>query len=134
MTAGGHFRVLLDEGAPDSIGRVFDSYGHFVIYHREVLDQGVADTVVCAAAVNNDAILIAVDGDMKRLAKRYGTAQISGRFERLNMIWIGCNGPLSSKRADQAMSFIQHEWDFSQAKSARRMWVEIGPHHLRTFR
>jgi predicted nuclease of predicted toxin-antitoxin system len=65
--------VLLDEGAPDSVGRVFAQRGHTVIYHREVLPQGAPDEVVCAAALTNDAILIAVDGDMKRLAKRYGT-------------------------------------------------------------
>ncbi len=127
-------RVLLDEGTPDSVGRVFREHEHPVIYHREVLEQGVTDPVVCATALANEAILIAVDADMKRLAKRYGTTPTAGRFERLNLIWIGCNGPLASKRADQAMSLIEHEWKFSNGKAARRLWIEIGPHHIRTFR
>lgn len=94
----------------------------------------MTDPIVCAAAIANDAILVAVDADMKRLARRYGATPTTGRFESLNLIWIGCNGPLASKRAEQAMSLIEHEWKFSAAKAARRLWIEIGPHHIRTYR
>jgi hypothetical protein len=116
------------------VGRVFHAHNHTVIYHRQVLEQGVTDPIVCAAAIANDAILVAVDADMKRLAKRYGAMPTAGRFESLNLIWIGCNGPLASKRAEQAMSLIEHEWAFSVGKAARRLWIEIGPHHIRTYR
>jgi predicted nuclease of predicted toxin-antitoxin system len=126
--------VLLDEGAPDSVGRVFAQRGHTVIYHREVLPQGAPDEVVCAAALTNDAILIAVDGDMKRLAKRYGTTPENTRFARLSLIRIGCNGALSAQRVDQAMTLIEHEWGFTAAKAARRLWIDIGPHNIRTLR
>ena len=134
MSAPDPFRVLLDEGVPDSIGRVFEQRGHTVIYHRDVLTQGAPDEVVCGAALSNDAILIAVDGDMKRLAKRYGSAPSSARFARLNLIRIGCNGNLGAQRADQAMSLIEHEWAFSGLKTARRLWVDIAPHYIRSHR
>lgn len=134
MTADNPLRVLLDAGVPDSVGRAFAARGHVVIYYREVLSEREPDEVVCATALTNSAILIAVDGDMKRLAKRYGKEQKSLRFERLNLIKIGCNPVLAAKRTEQAMSLIEHEWAYSEAKTARRLWVEIGPHQLTTHR
>lgn len=127
-------RVFLDAGAPESVGHVFAQRGHTVIYHREILPERSPDDIVCAAALANDAILIAVDGDMKRLAKRYGSTPTSARFARLNLIRIGCNGALTAQRVDQAMSLIEHEWAFSEAKTARRLWIDIGPHLIRTHR
>jgi hypothetical protein len=37
---------------------------------------------------------------------------------------------LAAKRLEQAMSLIEHEWQFSSEKASRRLWVEIGAHHL----
>ena len=134
MSGADPLRVLLDESTPDPIGRAFSRHNHIVIYHREVLAPGVPDAVVCAAALANDAILVAVDADMKRLAHRYGTAPGSARFDRLHLIRIGCSGVLAAKRTEQAMSLLVHEWEFTRLKVARRLWVEIGPHFIRTFR
>jgi predicted nuclease of predicted toxin-antitoxin system len=134
LSADNPFRVLLDAGVPDSVGHVFEQRGHTVIFHREVLTEGAPDEVVCFAALTNEAILIAVDGDMKRLAKRYGAAETHPRLTRLNLIRIGCNPVLAAQRVDQSMSLIEHEWAFSEAKTARRLWVDIGPHFVRTNR
>ena len=127
-------RTFLDAGVPDSVGRIFSDAGHSVIYHREALDDGVADEVVCATALANDAILVAIDGDMKRIAKRYGMTPQNERFQRLNVIRLCCNEPLAAKRVVQALSLIQHEWNYSQEKTARRLWIDIGPHFIRTHR
>ena len=32
------------------------------------------------------------------------------------------------------LSFIEHEWQVACVKTARRLWVDIGPHHLTSFR
>jgi len=72
LTAHDPFRVLLDASAPDSVGAVFSKRGHTVILHREVLVEATPDEVVCAAALVNDAILVALDNDMARIVKRYG--------------------------------------------------------------
>jgi hypothetical protein len=92
------------------------------------------DEVVCATALTNDAILVAIDRDMTRLVKRYGMTPDSTRFERLNLIRIGCNGVLGAQRARHAMSLIEHEWAFCQEKAARRLWIDIAPHSIRTHR
>lgn len=50
------------------------SGGYKVIYHSDVLSSGAKDDVVVATAILNRAILIAVDGDMKRMVKRFALA------------------------------------------------------------
>jgi hypothetical protein len=40
--------VLLDEGTPIAVAEPFVSRGHYVIYHREVMDSGAKDDVVVA--------------------------------------------------------------------------------------
>lgn len=127
-------KVFLDAGVPDSVGRVFSDYGYTVIYHRNALPEGSADEVVCATALANNAILVAIDGDMKQLAKRYGVTPQGDRFSKLNIIRLCCNEVLAAKRLGQALSLIDHELQFSKAKTSRRMWVDVLPHQLRTHR
>jgi predicted nuclease of predicted toxin-antitoxin system len=129
-----HLRALLDAGVPDSVAEVLREFGHHVILCREVLPERAPDDVVCATALANDAILVAIDGDMKRLAKRFGVSNSSERFKRLSIIRLCCNELLAAKRLRQAMTFVEHEWTISEEKVARRLWVDIGPHFLRSNR
>jgi hypothetical protein len=71
---------------------------------------------------------------MKTFPKRFGTGHANDRFANLSLIRIGCNEVLASKRIDQAMSLIEHEWLFSTAKNARRLWIDLGAHVIRTNR
>jgi hypothetical protein len=41
---------------------------------------------------------------------------------------------MAAKRFDQAMSFIEHEWSFACEKPSRRMWVDIEPRKLVSYR
>ena len=125
---------MLDASAPDSVGSVFQKHGLEVIFHREVLDEGTPDYVVCATALKHEAILVAVDADIKRLTKRYGSAPDTARFKHLSVIRVGCNGPLAAKRVEQAMGLLESEWAYSQGKVARRLWVDICPHFIKTHR
>ena len=125
-------RVFLDEGVPDAVGRAFRGFGHEVILHREALAAGVPDPLVCAAAQANDAILVAYDKDMKKIARRRGVG--AGRFARLSLIHLQCPEPTAASRIEQAMSFIEHEWSVSSTPDARRLYVEIGAGFLRTNR
>lgn len=127
-------RVFLDAGVPDSVGRVFSEFGHIVIYHRDALPEKTPDEAVCATALANDAILVAIDGDMKQLAKRYGVTPKGNRFDSLNIIRLACNEVLASKRLKQSMTLILHEWQFCLEKPARRLWVDVMPHQIRTHR
>jgi predicted nuclease of predicted toxin-antitoxin system len=127
-------RVLLDEGVPDSVGISCRNRGYTALLHREVLVGGVKDEVVCEAAIRNEAILIALDGDMKEFAQKYGATPRNDRFKRLNVIRLCCNEVLAAKRLEQAFTLIEHEWEFTQALTARRMWIELHKDYIRTYR
>lgn len=106
--------------------------GHKVIPFEDVLQHGSNDIMVCTAAQANDAVLVAFDKDMKTLAKRWGVG--AERFKRLNLIRFSCKKPMGVERLKQAMSLIEHEWQISDAKAARRLFVEIGTDVIRTYR
>jgi hypothetical protein len=71
---------------------------------------------------------------MRQLAKRWGNAEDGGRYKRLSLIFFGCDAVLAPKRAEHALSFIEHEWAFSCEKAARTLWVEIMSHYIKTYR
>jgi hypothetical protein len=126
--------VLLDEGAPAQIAEPFRARKHGVILFGDVLSPSAKDNVVAATAIQNNAVLIAVDRDMRQLAKRWGNAEDGGRYKRLNLIFIACNAVLAPKRAVHAMSLIEHEWAIACEKTARTMWVTIKPHYIGIYR
>ena len=83
-------------------------------------------------AQRNDAILVAVDKDMRQIAKRH---RIGGaRFRRLHLLQFRCTVVQSVRRVREACSLIEHEWAHAQEKQARRFWVEIGDSYIRTQR
>nr|WP_246365475.1 DUF5615 family PIN-like protein [Gellertiella hungarica] len=122
----------MDEGVPDSVGRKCSDAGHDVIYLRESIATGSPDELVCVAAEKNQAILVACDGDMKQLVKKFGIG--NGRFRKLSLVKLSVNSPSAAPRMEQAMSLIEHEWDISTTKAARRVYIEIGDRVIRTFR
>ena len=127
-------KVLLDEGTQAPVALPFLNRSHEVIHHSDVLDPGAKDELVCATAILNKAILIAIDKDTKRIVKRFGAPDQDNKFARLNLIHICCNEVLVAKRIEHAMSFIENEWTVACEKVARRMWLDIGPHFLRSYR
>jgi Domain of unknown function (DUF5615) len=126
--------VLLDEGAPAQVAIPFRARNHGVILFGDVLSPSAKDNIVAATAIQNNAILIAVDRDMRQLAKRWGNVEDGGRYKRLNLIFIGCSPVLAPKRVEHVMSFIEHEWSVSCQKTARTMWVTVMPHYITSYR
>lgn len=125
-------RVLLDEGVPAGVAKVFEEFGHAAILLENVVKRGSEDVLVCTAAVHNDAILVAFDKDMKQVARQHGIGQ--ERFKRLNLIRFECSETMAAERLSFAMSLIEHEWRVSKEKAARRLHVVIGRHVLRSYR
>ena len=125
-------RVFLDEGVPVKVGGVFAANGHDVIHFADAVKRGSPDILVCKAAQENDAILVAFDKDMKAAAGRQGIGP--SRFKRLNLIRFSCPEPKAAMRLEHAMSLIEHEWTISDEKVARRLFVEVGASFLKTYR
>jgi predicted nuclease of predicted toxin-antitoxin system len=125
-------QFFLDASVPDSVGKVLTGAGFPVIYHREALTDGTKDPVVCQTALEDEAVLVAVDADMRQLTKRFGKTEY--RFQKLDLIMCSCNAVMTAKRVEQALSLIEHEWRDSQTKASKRLWVEITNHHILTYR
>ncbi|MER9251437.1 hypothetical protein NKI59_06420 [Mesorhizobium sp. M0598] len=126
--------VLLDEGTPVLSASPFLDRGYQIIYHGDVLESGAKDELVASTAILNSAALIAVDLDMKRLVKRFGSPGNNPRFAKLDLIFVGCDPVMTAKRLGHAMSFIENEWSVRCEKAARRLWVSIDNHRLTSYR
>lgn len=74
---------------------------------------------------------MALDGDMKKLAKGHGAG--AGRFSRLNLLKLSCPEPQAARRVSEALSLILHEWQLGEGRE-RQLYVEIGNSVIRTFR
>ena len=94
--------------------------------------DGSADPIVCTAAETNDAVLVAADGDMKRLARGHGIKP--ARFKMLCLLKFECRKPDASKRTELALSLIEHEWQVVQRGRGQRFFVVIAKQTLRTHR
>jgi predicted nuclease of predicted toxin-antitoxin system len=126
-------RLFLDEGVPDSVGEVFSAAGHQVAYLNRMMEaRGSADQVVCVIADINNSILVALDGDMKRIAQGIGAG--GRKYLQLGLIKLSCYEPDAARRVREAMSLIEHEWDYSAGKPGRRIFVEILDTVIRTVR
>jgi predicted nuclease of predicted toxin-antitoxin system len=87
VKAGGQrLIILLDEGTPILAAAPFLERGHKAIYHSDVLVSGAKDELVVATAILNKAALIAVDLDMKRMARRFGSPGNGEKYHALNLI------------------------------------------------
>jgi hypothetical protein len=107
--------------------------GHQVAFlNRTPAARGTSDPVVCVIADINDAVLVALDGDMKRIAQGHG---VGGRtFLKLGLIKLSCFEPDAARRVEEAMSLIEHEWTFTEGRAGRRIFVEILDTVIRTVR
>lgn len=122
MTTG--LRFFLDEGVPRSVGRMLEGAGHVVIYLQDAIATGSTDDIVVAAALANDAILVAVDKDMRTSARRHRISQ--RQFKDISLLQLRCRETLAAHRVEQALSLIELEWQWAEGKSARRLFIEIG--------
>jgi predicted nuclease of predicted toxin-antitoxin system len=125
-------KFFLDHNVPASVGRVLQDSGHTVLYLTDVIAENSPDQLVCAVAEANDCILVGHDGDMRQLAQRHGVGQ--RRFRKLSLIKLSCRETRSAQRVSEAMTLIEHEWEYSAASTDRRIFIEIGDSVISTKR
>lgn len=125
-------RFFLDESVSSAVGRVLMESGHEVILLQEAIARGSPDDLVALAAARNEAILVAIDNDMRVKAKRHGVS--NSRYRSLNLLQLRCKEPQAADRIRDALSLIEHEWCHASAEAARRLFVEIQASRIVTNR
>jgi predicted nuclease of predicted toxin-antitoxin system len=122
----------VDHCVPQSVGGVLVTAGHEVIFLRHELAPNSPDPLVAAVAEMNEAVLVSLDGDFQTLAPRAGIGR--RRFRRLSRIALKCSEPQAASRIAACLSLIQHEWEYAQLQSDKRMIIEIGNSSIRLIR
>jgi predicted nuclease of predicted toxin-antitoxin system len=102
-------RFFLDESVPDSVGHVLMAEGHEVGFLNKSMARSSSDPLVCVIADINNAILVALDGDLKRIAQGYNVG--ARTFLKLGLLKLSCFEPDAARRVKEAMSLIEHEWN-----------------------
>ena len=125
-------KFFLDEGVPRSVGQCFEDGGHKVIYFEDAAVRSSPDPVVVTISIENNAVLVAFDGDMRKLAQQHGVGRV--RYKRLSLLKLSCSETQAASRVRKAMSLIEHEWALEPEQSTRRMFIEIGTNVIRIYR
>lgn len=127
-------RFFLDEGVPNAVGLVLEKARHKVHYlnRGDLLPRGSPDQLVCALAVQNGAILVAMDSDMRTIAR--GSGVVGSVYARLNLLKLSCAEPDAAARVREALSLIEHEWHVNEGAAGRRLFIEVKTSVIRTNR
>jgi predicted nuclease of predicted toxin-antitoxin system len=125
-------RFFLDHNVPASVADVFIAAGHEVIVQKEAIAPDAEDPIVALTAAENAAILVTFDKDFRALAGRLGVG--NKRLRKLSRIQMRCKEPDGAQRLKEAMSLIQHEWDFAQKRVDQRIFIEVLGLGIKTVR
>ena len=128
-------RFFVDQCVPESVAKTLENHGYEAIRLRERIAPDSPDTLVAAVSEANDAILVTMDGDFRKIASNYGVG--SHRYRRLSLLrFERCRESRAALRLEEAMSLIEHEWNFGSGNSpaGRRMYVVVTEATIRTYR
>jgi predicted nuclease of predicted toxin-antitoxin system len=103
-----------------------------VLLLRRVIATGSVDPLVWQAATLNNAILVAIDGDMKQAAKDYGIGK--NIYAKTSLIKLSCREPKAAERVVAAMALVMNEWETAPPERQRRIFIEIGDRYIKTNR
>lgn len=127
-------RFFVDHCVPASVSNLLRESGHEVILLREWIPPDSPDAVVAAVAELNDAVLVSMDADFKKIAARIPKGQ-RARFRKLDHLRLECPEPQAAARLRLALFFGEAEYQLARlSKPRQRMIVSIGKDVLRTHR
>lgn len=128
-------RFFVDQCVPESVADTIENHGYEAIRLRDRIAPDSPDSLVAAVSEANDAILVTMDGDFKKMASSHGVG--SSRYRRLSLLrFEKCRESRAAQRLEDAMSLIEHEWKFGAGRRPRerRMFVVITDSSIRTHR
>lgn len=124
-------KFFLDEGAPAQIGSELEGYGFEVIRFAEAALPSTPDNVVADIAIANDAVLVAIDRDMKQIAKAMGIS--NKRYKNLSLLSFRCREPQAIRRLKIAIPFIRLQLQLTEGNPGRRLFVEVYANSIKVY-
>ena len=126
-------RFFTDQCVPESVPKVLEGAGYDVVRLREKIATNTPDQLVAAVAEANRAVLVTMDADFKAIAKRAGASRRS--FKSLSLLrFEKCRESRAAERLRSALTLIEHEWEWANSGTGRRMYVVIATEVIRTHR
>lgn len=117
----------------ESVCKFLEQRGHEVVRLRSVLATDTPDPIVARTAEDMNAILISDDSDFDVIAGRKPTAK-QGRFRRLSRVNMRCPHAKAVERLASAIALIEFEFEVAQARSDKRMIIDVHSTLIRTLR
>lgn len=123
-------RFMLDENVPAAVSHFLVEQGFEVILSRDAVGEGEPDPVVAQAAQVNDAILVSLDRDMRRIQRQLSAAH-EARFPTLDLIMLHCPEPHAADRLRKFMPIIRAEFErITVDEQVERLRIEVGANRL----
>lgn len=117
----------------ESASRFLEERGHEVIRAKEKVPEGTPDPIVARVAEDLSAILLTDDADFRTIVARRQDAQ-KRRFRKLSRVHLACKHSQALNRLAAAVTLVEFEYEVAQARSDKRMIIEIKPTLIRTLR
>lgn len=119
-------KFMLDENVPAAVHRLLSDRGFEVALSRDAVGQGEPDPVVAAAAQINNAILVSIDRDMRRIQRQLSSGN-EARFPTLDLLLLACPEPLAARRIEKFLPIIEAEWNRIATNGFdERLRIELG--------
>ena len=126
-------RFFIDQCVPESVAKSLEKHNHEAIRLRKKIAPNSPDPLVAAVSEANDAVLVTMDSDFRKLASRAGVGQ--RRFRKLSLLrFEKCRESKAAQRLEAAISLIEHEWKIAKSAKDQRMFVVITSETIRTHR
>jgi predicted nuclease of predicted toxin-antitoxin system len=117
----------------ESVCKFLEARGHEVVRLRSELATDTPDPIVAKHAQDTGTILLSDDGDYNAIAPRAGKPH-KPRFRKLSRVNLKIKHAQSVNRLAAAITLIEFEYELAQARSDKRMIIDVQPTLIRTLR
>jgi hypothetical protein len=112
-------RFLIDENAPQSIGRFLESRGHEVLHVGEQFAKRTPDSALVVAAEFAGLVVITFDRDFKRLVTQLPPGTRTRFNRQAGRISLRMHEPRALARVEELIDVIEVSYQFALARDRR---------------
>lgn len=127
-------RFFADECVTESASKFLEERGHEVIRAKKTLPEGTEDPIVAKVAEDLSAILLTDDSDIQTIIMKRRPEGTRRRFRKLSRVHLACKHSQAVNRLAASITLIEFEFELAQARTDKRMIIDVKPTLIRTLR